>query len=103
MSEGIATQQKPFKFNKPDPLVKIKRAADLAAGKVFIPRQIVGGKQIGRNSKCPCGSGKKFKNCHGSQRSEVRNQKLEKIQSKATSRFVGNQFSITNMQVKGKR
>lgn len=24
------------------------------------------GKKIGRNSKCPCGSGKKYKRCHGS-------------------------------------
>ena len=24
--------------------------------------------QIGRNELCPCGSGKKFKNCHGKQR-----------------------------------
>jgi preprotein translocase subunit SecA len=23
------------------------------------------GKQIGRNDPCPCGSGKKFKSCHG--------------------------------------
>jgi len=22
-------------------------------------------KDIGRNDKCPCGSGKKFKKCHG--------------------------------------
>ena len=22
-------------------------------------------KKVGRNEKCPCGSGKKFKNCHG--------------------------------------
>ena len=22
-------------------------------------------KKVGRNDKCPCGSGKKFKNCHG--------------------------------------
>jgi len=22
-------------------------------------------KQIGRNDQCPCGSGKKYKNCHG--------------------------------------
>jgi uncharacterized protein YecA (UPF0149 family) len=22
-------------------------------------------KKIGRNEKCPCGSGKKFKHCHG--------------------------------------
>jgi preprotein translocase subunit SecA len=23
------------------------------------------GEKVGRNSPCPCGSGKKFKNCHG--------------------------------------
>ena len=23
-------------------------------------------RKIGRNEKCPCGSGKKFKHCHGS-------------------------------------
>ena len=22
-------------------------------------------KKVGRNDKCPCGSGKKFKHCHG--------------------------------------
>ena len=22
-------------------------------------------KKVGRNDPCPCGSGKKFKNCHG--------------------------------------
>ena len=27
------------------------------------PRQT--GEKVGRNDKCPCGSGKKFKNCHG--------------------------------------
>ncbi len=25
-----------------------------------------GGRKIGRNEKCPCGSGKKYKRCHGS-------------------------------------
>ena len=25
-----------------------------------------GAKKVGRNEKCPCGSGKKFKFCHGS-------------------------------------
>ena len=24
-----------------------------------------GGRKIGRNEPCPCGSGKKFKRCHG--------------------------------------
>ena len=34
--------------------------ADLLKGSEKVPS-----KKIGRNEKCPCGSGKKFKNCHG--------------------------------------
>jgi len=26
-----------------------------------------GGPKVGRNDPCPCGSGKKYKKCHGSQ------------------------------------
>ncbi|MEI2035840.1 preprotein translocase subunit SecA [Staphylococcus aureus] len=29
------------------------------------PKPIVKGDRVGRNDDCPCGSGKKFKNCHG--------------------------------------
>ncbi|MCI2751770.1 preprotein translocase subunit SecA [Staphylococcus lugdunensis] len=29
------------------------------------PQPIVKGEQVGRNDPCPCGSGKKYKNCHG--------------------------------------
>lgn len=29
------------------------------------PKPIVKGEQVGRNDPCPCGSGKKYKNCHG--------------------------------------
>jgi preprotein translocase subunit SecA len=29
------------------------------------PKQAVAGKKVGRNEKCPCGSGKKYKHCHG--------------------------------------
>ncbi|HAR4966111.1 TPA: preprotein translocase subunit SecA [Staphylococcus aureus] len=29
------------------------------------PKPIVKGDQVGRNDDCPCGSGEKFKNCHG--------------------------------------
>ncbi|EXX97794.1 preprotein translocase subunit SecA [Staphylococcus aureus] len=29
------------------------------------PKPIFKGDQVGRNDDCPCGSGKKFKNCHG--------------------------------------
>ena len=29
------------------------------------PQQIKGVVKVGRNDPCPCGSGKKFKQCHG--------------------------------------
>jgi preprotein translocase subunit SecA len=29
-------------------------------------------KKVGRNDPCPCGSGKKYKNCHGMQQSSGR-------------------------------
>ena len=30
------------------------------------PKQVVSGQKVGRNDPCPCGSGKKYKKCHGS-------------------------------------
>ena len=30
-----------------------------------VQKPIVKPKKIGRNEPCPCGSGKKYKNCHG--------------------------------------
>ena len=27
--------------------------------------QVASGKKVGRNEPCPCGSGKKYKHCHG--------------------------------------
>ena len=36
------------------------------AGNIAIRQEPVKvGPKIGRNDPCPCGSGKKFKNCHG--------------------------------------
>ena len=29
------------------------------------PNRVLAGKKVGRNEKCPCGSGKKYKHCHG--------------------------------------
>lgn len=37
----------------------------LASLPVTNPNQIVQSGKIGRNDPCPCGSGKKYKNCHG--------------------------------------
>ena len=37
-----------------------------AAEVEVIPTPIRNGPKVGRNDPCPCGSGKKYKNCHGS-------------------------------------
>jgi preprotein translocase subunit SecA len=45
-----------------------ERAAEkkeLKAVKTGLDRPAAGKKQVGRNDPCPCGSGKKYKKCHG--------------------------------------
>jgi preprotein translocase subunit SecA len=40
----------------------------LASGEEVAPEQkpfVRSGEKVGRNDPCPCGSGKKFKQCHG--------------------------------------
>lgn len=46
----------------------IKRITDHFGGAAPVPSALrkVGRRKIGRNEVCPCGSGKKFKRCHGS-------------------------------------
>ena len=47
---------------KPPPTPMVKAVARNAPGNT---PQKVGGKSVGRNDPCPCGSGKKYKHCHG--------------------------------------
>ena len=35
------------------------------AGAIEKPEQVIRREKIGRNDPCPCGSGKKYKKCHG--------------------------------------
>ena len=42
-----------------------RQAASAPQGEMQRPMPIKGGPKIGRNDPCPCGSGKKYKNCHG--------------------------------------
>ena len=42
-----------------------QQAARGGAGPVRPTAPIVSGPKVGRNDPCPCGSGKKYKNCHG--------------------------------------
>jgi len=37
----------------------------IGAGAVEKPQQVIRREKIGRNDPCPCGSGKKYKKCHG--------------------------------------
>ncbi len=46
--------------NKTDPVVRLGGTAGAA-----FKRQVKVGDKIGRNDPCPCGSGKKYKKCHG--------------------------------------
>ena len=39
--------------------------AHLAEGEAPKPQPIQAGPKVGRNDPCPCGSGKKYKQCHG--------------------------------------
>ncbi len=42
-----------------------RAAANAPQGEKQKPQPIKAGPKVGRNDPCPCGSGKKFKNCHG--------------------------------------
>ena len=37
----------------------------VGGGAVEKPKQVIRREKIGRNDPCPCGSGKKYKKCHG--------------------------------------
>jgi len=40
-------------------------ASFAGAGDASLPTQRRVGEKVGRNDPCPCGSGKKYKKCHG--------------------------------------
>ena len=42
-----------------------RRAASARQGEQSAPSPVKVGPKVGRNDPCPCGSGKKYKNCHG--------------------------------------
>ena len=43
----------------------LETSVSRVAGKQGPVNTMVGGNKIGRNNPCPCGSGKKYKRCHG--------------------------------------
>ena len=61
-------RQKPnYRTSKPElPGSEAQRqAASAPQGQAERTMPVKNGPRIGRNDPCPCGSGKKYKNCHG--------------------------------------
>jgi len=44
---------------------ELEHARMAGGGDTSTPQQRRTGEKVGRNDPCPCGSGKKFKKCHG--------------------------------------
>jgi preprotein translocase subunit SecA len=61
-STTIDALEKEFHRKKQRELAVASRAG---AGESSQPSQRVTGEKVGRNDPCPCGSGKKYKKCHG--------------------------------------
>jgi preprotein translocase subunit SecA len=61
-STTIDALEKEFHRKKQRELAVASRAG---AGEASQPTQRVTGEKVGRNDPCPCGSGKKYKKCHG--------------------------------------
>jgi preprotein translocase subunit SecA len=64
---GTQTAEAPAAPRKPDMSQMNTSRTDLVtnAGEPKSKMPVHVEKQVGRNDPCPCGSGKKFKNCHG--------------------------------------
>ncbi|SNT01013.1 protein translocase subunit secA [Granulicella rosea] len=64
-STTIDALEKAFQKKKERELQAARSAGGSATADAATPR--VAGAQVGRNDLCPCGSGKKFKKCHGAE------------------------------------
>jgi preprotein translocase subunit SecA len=70
MQQQQATQNLQFSAPSKESAQKSPMAADegveaRAMDKIVKDEKHFDGAKVGRNDQCPCGSGKKFKNCHG--------------------------------------
>ena len=61
----IDALEKEFQRKKQRELAVASRAG---AGEASEPQQRHTGEKVGRNDPCPCGSGKKYKKCHGTEK-----------------------------------
>nr|WP_130866784.1 preprotein translocase subunit SecA [Acidipropionibacterium timonense] len=60
LAKGLGRQERQLSYSAPDEQGQAASHQDAPKEDAF--------KNVGRNQKCPCGSGKKFKNCHGANR-----------------------------------
>jgi preprotein translocase subunit SecA len=58
-------KQEPRKVVPETPMAKVVAVGRNSPGNQSQQTQKVAGKKVGRNDPCPCGSGKKYKHCHG--------------------------------------
>ncbi len=70
LSRAMPQQRAPqdYKLSKatlPSEEAAQRQAASAPQGEQQRPMPVKAGPRIGRNDPCPCGSGKKYKNCHG--------------------------------------
>ena len=65
--EEAAREKVVAKHDEASALGLVPEDEDAAAQQQAAPEQPIvrDGRKVGRNEKCPCGSGKKYKNCHG--------------------------------------
>ena len=64
-STTIDALEREFERKKKRELEQARQAGSGQSSNGTAPR--VTGEKVGRNDLCPCGSGKKFKKCHGAQ------------------------------------
>lgn len=54
-----------FRLTESAPQEESRQVKVIPASVTSVPTQKVDGEKVGRNDPCPCGSGKKYKHCHG--------------------------------------
>jgi len=64
-STTIDALEKEFQRKK---IRELEAASRAGAGEAAAPAQRRTGEKVGRNDPCPCGSGKKYKKCHGAEK-----------------------------------
>ncbi len=65
MRQAVTTQMMRFEISEPEPVPALNGSEPAVASDERDPENQETWGKIGRNESCPCGSGKKYKHCHG--------------------------------------